>query len=239
MGKRWAADLALIVVLLLLMGYSLIGEEIHEWLGIGILLLLIFHHAINVPWYRNLKRGRYTPYRWVQTVLTVLLLFAVLGSILSGLVLSQYVLNDPLLHRLDAPARAIHLPCAYWGFLLMSLHLGLHWGAVMGMARRITGQRAPSKCRTGILRLLAAAVSCYGLYAFFHNGLLDYLLLRTHFVFFPPDQTAVRFLADYGAIMGLYLAVAHYGGILLRHWSGGNVHQHEIAQPDAGREGLS
>ena len=153
MGKRWAADLALIAVLLLLMGYSLIGEEIHEWLGIGMLLLLIFHHAINVPWYRNLKRGRYTPYRCVQTVLTVLLLLAVLGSILSGLVLSQYVLDSTLLHRLDALARAIHLPCAYWGFLLMSLYLGLHWGAIMGRARRVTGLRAPSKCRTVILRL--------------------------------------------------------------------------------------
>ena len=221
MGKRWAADLALIVVLLLLMGYSLIGEEIHEWLGIGILLLLIFHHAINVPWYRNLKWGRYTPYRWVQTVLTVLLLFAVLGSILSGLVLSQYVLDAPLLHRLDVPARALHLPCAYWGFLLMSLHLGLHWGAVMGMARRITGLRTPSKCRTVILRFLAAAISCYGLYAFFHNGLSDYLLLRTHFVFFLPDQTAARFLVDYGTIMGLFLTIAHYGGAILRRQSAG------------------
>ena len=223
MGKRWAADLALIAVLLLLMGYSLIGEVIHEWLGIAMLLLLILHHVLNLPWYRGLKRGRCAPYRCVQTVLTVLLLFAVLGSILSGLVLSQYVLDSTLLHRLDALARAIHLPCAYWGFLLMSLHLGFHWGAMMGMARRVTGLRAPSKCRTVILRLLAAAVSCYGLYAFFHNGLSDYLLLRTHFVFFPPDQTAARFLADYGAIMGLFLAVAYYGGILLRRWSGGNT----------------
>ena len=223
MGKRWAADLALIAVLLLLMGDSLIGEEIHEWLGIGMLLLLIFHHAINVPWYRNLKRGRYTPYRCVQTVLTVLLLLAVLGSILSGLVLSQYVLDSTLLHRLDALARAIHLPCAYWGFLLMSLHLGLHWGAIMGRTRRVTGLCAPSKYRTVILRFLAAAVSYYGLYAFFHNGLSDYLLLRTHFVFFSPDQTAARFLADYGAIMGLFLTIAHYGGAVLRRWSGGNT----------------
>ena len=221
MRKKWAADLALIAVLLLLMGYSLIGEVIHEWLGIGMLLLLIFHHAVNVPWCRNLKQGRYTPYRCVQTVLNILLLFAVLGSILSGLVLSQYVLDSTLLHRLDALARAIHLPCAYWGFLLMSLHLGLHWGAIMGMARRITGLRTPSKCRTVILRFLAAAVSCYGLYAFFHNGLSDYLLLRTHFVFFPPDQTAAWFLVDYGTIMGLFLTIAHYGGAVLRRRSAG------------------
>ena len=216
MGKRWITDLALIVILLLLMGYSLIGEAIHEWLGLGMLLLLIFHHAVNATWYRTLKKGRYSLCRCVQTALTVLLLFTVLGAILSGLLLSQYVLDLPALRGNGELARALHLPCACWGFLLMSLHLGLHWGAVMGMARRITGLRVPSKCRTATLRLLAAAISCYGCYAFFHNRLPDYLLLRAHFVFFPPDQTAARLLADYGAIMGLLLTIAHYGGTALR-----------------------
>ena len=108
---------------------------------------------------------------------------------------------------------------SYWGFLLMSLHLGLHWAAVMKMARRITGLRTPSKCRTAVLRLLAAVISCCGLCAFFRNSLPDYLLLRTHFVFFSPDQTAARLLADYAAIMGLFLTIAHYGGITLRRAS--------------------
>ena len=219
MSKRWMVDLALMVVLLPLMGYSLIGEEIHEWLGLGMLILLILHHAVNLPWYRNLKRGGYPPYRCVQMVLTVLLLLTVLGCMISGLVLSQYALDFLPLRGGEALARAVHLPCAYWGFLLMGLHLGLHWGAIMGMVRRIAELRGPSKCRAAILRLQAAAISCYGLYAFFRNGLPDYLLLRTHFVFFPPDQTTVRFLADYAAILGLFLAVAHYGGLWLRHCS--------------------
>ena len=223
MGKRWTADLALITVFLLLMGYSLIGEEVHEWLGVVMLFLLIFHHAANMLWYRNLKRGRYTPYRCAQTALTGLLLFAALGAILSGLALSQYVLDFLPLRGSGELARSVHLACACWAFLLMSLHLGLHWGAVMGMARRIAGLRVPSKRRTAVLRLLAAAVSCYGFYAFFHSGLPDYLLLRSHFVLFPPDLTVTRFLVDYAAIMGLFLAIAHYGGIFLRRWSAGST----------------
>lgn len=219
MGKKWITDLALAAVLLLLMGYSLIGEAAHEWLGVGMLLLVIAHHAFNLPWHRNLRRGPYSPYRRVQTALTALLLLAVLGCVGSGLILSQHVLEIPLLHRWDDVARTLHLPCAYWGFLLMSLHLGLHWGAVMGAIRRLTKLRTPSKGRTAVLRLLAAAVSGYGLFAFFQNGLPDYLLLRIHFVFFAPDQTAARFLADYGAVMSLFLAIAHYGGILLRRAS--------------------
>ena len=184
MGKRWITDLALTMILLFLIGYSLIGEEIHEWLGLGMLLLMIFHHALNVSWYQNLKKGQYSPYRCVQTALTALLLFTVLDSMFSGLMLSQYVLDFLPFYGGNELARALHLPCAYWGFLFMGLHLGLHWGAVMGMARRIMNLHTASKYRSGILRLLAAVISCYGRYAFFHNGLPDYLLLRSSFVFF-------------------------------------------------------
>ena len=114
MGKRWAADLVLIAVLLLLMGYFLIGEELHEWLGVGMFLLLIFHHAVNVPWYRNLKKGLYSLCRCAQTVLTVLLLFTALGTLLSGLVLSRYVLDFLPLHESSELAGSLHLPCACW-----------------------------------------------------------------------------------------------------------------------------
>ena len=114
MGKKWAADLVLIAVLLLLMGYSLIGEELHEWLGVGMFLLLIFHHAVNVPWYRNLKKGPYSLCRCAQTVLTVLLLFTALGTLLSSLVLSRYVLDFLPLHESSELAGSLHLPCACW-----------------------------------------------------------------------------------------------------------------------------
>ena len=121
MGKNWTTDLSLIVVLLLLMGYSLIGEEIHECLGLGMLLLLIFHHAINVSWYRNLKRGQYSTYRCIQTMLTALLFFTVLGSMLSGLALSQYVLDFLPLCGDNEPARAF---AAIMGLFLTIAHYG-------------------------------------------------------------------------------------------------------------------
>ena len=46
-GKRTArvvVDLGMTVLLLLLMAYSLIGEEAHEWLGAAMLLLFVLHH---------------------------------------------------------------------------------------------------------------------------------------------------------------------------------------------------
>lgn len=93
MLKRWITDLALAVILLLLMGYSLIGEAVHEWLGIAMMVLAVLHHVWNHAWYKSLSKGRMSVYRTVQTVLNFLLLLSVIGSLLSGLVLSQYILD--------------------------------------------------------------------------------------------------------------------------------------------------
>ena len=90
----------------------------------------------------------------------------------------------------------------------------------MGQGRRIAGLSGPPRARTAILRLLGAAIACFGLLAFFRSSFSDYLLLRTHFLFFPPDQTAAGFLADYFAIFGLFVWIGHYGGNGLQRCSG-------------------
>ena len=221
MSKKWMLDLALTAVLLLLMGYSLIGEALHEWLGVAMLALLVLHHLWNRGWYRGLGKGRRSAYRVAQTVLTGLLLVSCLGTLLSGLCLSRYVLDGIPLRGGEDLARSMHLPCAFWSLLLMGLHLGLHWGAVMGLGRRLTGRRPSSRVRATLLRCLAAAVAGYGLWAFFRRGLPDVLLLRTHFLFFPPDLTAARFLADCGAMLGLFVSLGYYGGRGLRRCSAG------------------
>ena len=214
--KRWITDLVMTATLLLLMGYSLIGEAVHEWLGATLLVLIILHHVWNRAWYKGLDKGRMSIYRAVQTILTFLLLFSVLGSLLSGLILSQYIADFLPLDWGQDWARTVHLPCAFWSFLLMGLHLGLHWSIALGTVRRISRRFGTFGVRPVILRLIGAAIACYGLVAFFRNNFLDCLLLRTHFLFFLPDQTTAGFLVDYLSILGLFTWVGHYGGNSLR-----------------------
>ena len=49
-------DLAMTVLLLLLMAYSLVGEAAHEWLGTAIFALFVLHHFLHGKWCRNLLR---------------------------------------------------------------------------------------------------------------------------------------------------------------------------------------
>lgn len=60
------------------------------------------------------------------------------------------------------------------------------------------------------------ALAAYGIYAFVKHRLVDYLFLRTMFVFFDYQQPPLQFLAEYLAMMGLWIFLAHYGSKLLK-----------------------
>lgn len=212
-----AIDCMMTLLLLLLMAYSLVGETLHEWLGAGMLLLFILHHGFNAAWYKSLMRGRYSVYRVVQTVSVVMILVTMLGSMISGIVLSRYVFDFLPISGGRSMVRLVHLPCAYWGFLLMSVHLGLHWNVMMNAIRRMTNCRQ-SKTYKIILRILALLLAAYGLLRFFHNNFPDYLLMKTQFVFFDFDRPFILFLLDYLAIMGLFVWIGYYGGKGLLIW---------------------
>ena len=203
---RIATDLLMTALLLLLMAYSLVGEAAHEWLGVGIFLLFLLHHFLNRSWFKSLFRGKYPPIRICQTVIDLLVLLCMTGSMISGILLSRYVFRLDI-HRFSAALQAVHMLSAYWGFALLSLHIGLHWGGIMGMAKSLA--KKPSKIRKQALRGAALLIAAYGAYAFVKRDFVDYLLLRYHFVFFG-DEPLPLFLFDYVAIMGLFVWAGYY-----------------------------
>lgn len=154
------------VLLFLLMAFMLTEQEIHEWLGAGSLVLFIAHHVLNRKWLGNLGNGTYTPFRIFQTILTALVFLSMLGSMVSGIMMSRYVFAFLSIRGGMAFARMLHMLCAYWGFIFLSAHLGLHWGMMMGLLRKAAGLKAANPTRTVILRVLACGIAVYGGYAF-------------------------------------------------------------------------
>ena len=202
-----AVDFLMTAALLLLMSYSLIGEVVHEWIGMGIFLLFIAHLVLNRKWIGSLGKGQWSAYRSVQTVLATLCFLAMAGLMVSGIILSNYIFAGLRIRGWSAPARQAHLLCSYWGFLLMSLHLGLHWSMVLTTVRRFFKAKR--------LRWLGWLTAAYGVYALWKRGLPEYLFLRTHFVFFDYEEPILFFFADYLAIMGLFIFCGYYGCHLL------------------------
>lgn len=213
---KTGVDIGMTAALLFLMTYEMIGQAFHEWLGIGMFLLFVIHHILNRRWFGVLLKGKYTPFRIWQTVLVVSVLLSMLGSMVSGVIISRSVLSFLPIHGASAFGRKLHMLSAYWGFVLMSLHLGLHWNMMLGAAGK--AGKGTSGVRICILRIAAALAAGYGMYAFVKRDIGNYMLLKVHFVFFDYDEPLFFFLLDYIAVMGLFIFIGHYlAGFLRQH----------------------
>ena len=215
-----AVDILMTLALLFLMGYQFWEDEAHEWAGAGMLVLFILHHVLNGNWYRSIFRGKYTPARVFQLGIDLLVLLAMLGSMVSGIVLSNHVFGFLRIRGGMGIARLVHMASAYWGFVGMALHLGLHWGMFLGMGRKALKLR-PSRTRRVLLPILGGCVAVYGLIAFLRRDFLTYMLVRTHFVFFDFSEPLPLFYLDYLAMMGTCIFLAYYAARFLRKRAGG------------------
>ncbi|MBU5626109.1 DUF4405 domain-containing protein [Oscillibacter sp. MSJ-2] len=220
---RRGVDILMTAALLGLMAYMLTGQALHEWLGAVELVLFLLHHVLNGGWLRHIHTGRYTPFRVLQTALAALLLACMLGAMASGMVMSRYVFDFLPIQGGMVLAREVHMVCGYWGFILLSAHLGLHWGMVLGLVRKRAGITGRSPVRTAILRLLAAGIAGYGIFAFCKHQMANYLFLRSTFVFFDFEQPPAAFFSEHLAMMGLWTALGHYLSRAALAWTKGSV----------------
>lgn len=196
-------------LLLALTASQLIGEVAHEWIGAGMFVLFITHHILNWKWLKNLSKGRYTAFRIFQTAIVFLLFVTMVGLMFSAIVLSRYVFDFLPIQSGRAFARTLHHLSAYWAFVLMSLHLGLHWGMIIAIVRKAVNL-SPSRIRNLILRISALLIAAYGMYAFLKHEIGSYLFMLNPYSFFDFDQPLILFFADYMAIMCLFAFIAYY-----------------------------
>ena len=136
------------------------------------------------------------------------MIVSVIASAVSGIVLSQHLYRFLQISKGASIARSVHLVCAYLNYILMSLHLGLHWNTMIAAMRK--DRKEETSAGRWIPKLLAAGVAGYGIYAFFRRQIREYLFLRTHFVFFDDSEPLIFFFIDYLAIMGLFVFIGHY-----------------------------
>lgn len=207
-------DIGMTVCLLLLMPYSLISEIAHEWIGVAMFVLFVTHHILNRKWLTSAAKGKYTVFRVVQTVLVIIMFILMIGSMVSGVLLSNHIFKIIRITGTYMTANQIHMISAYWGLVVMSLHLGIHWNIMVTMIGKLW--KKPSIIRKWAARGIAVIIAGYGVYAFRIRQIGDYLLMRMHFVFYDYEEGVVPFVADYLSVMILIAFIGYYGGLLLK-----------------------
>ncbi len=201
MPTRIIIDILLLGDLFFLMAFPYTHKGPHVVAGVLFFLLLIVHHAVNIRWAKSLSRGRWTRKRRIETFVNGALAVIVVLLFYSSLFLLAKHHRWPIpLPGTRQLAQQIHMASSYWGFLLMSLHLGLQGNWLISLYKKyISPSTKALAVGNTILWLLAAG----GVYAFISLRWIDYLFLLTHFMDWNQDMGAGLFILAHGAIMAL------------------------------------
>ncbi len=176
-------DAVLTALLLFLMAYQVTGDVIHEWLGIGMTLLLIVHHLLNRKWYGSVFKGKYNPYRIVMTSVNTLLFVSIALTAITGMAMSGHAV--PFLYGFIGmmTARSLHLAMSYWSFIFMGIHIGLH---IKTAVAKLKGKQLL------VFRISFTAVSGVGCWLLLKSGIVNYIFFKSHFAFL--DYTKAKWL---------------------------------------------
>ena len=97
MSKRYLrliVDAAMFGLMLALLSYPLTrGLLPHGVMGMAFTGLVLFHHGLNLAWYKSLFRGRWTGERVLVTITDTGLLFATIALVASSLVMAGEVFS--------------------------------------------------------------------------------------------------------------------------------------------------
>ena len=233
---RMTIDITMTILSIILMGgnYLFPADIVHEILGVGLFVLWGVHIALNRRWYGAIFRGKYNPYRVMQTVINCCILICTIFLMISGIILSNHIFTFLNIQGGLGFARIAHLLASHWYYLFMSLHIGLHVGMIKNKMRHpapinshpernnshpelVSGSHAEEmpkqvrhdKLRKILPRILLALVCAYGIYAFIARGVWKYLILRQQFFFFDLERGYILFAIDYISIIILFATLSH------------------------------
>ena len=224
---RMPIDIVMTILSIILMGgnYLFPADIVHEIFGLVLFVLWAVHITLNRRWYGAIFRGKYNPYRIMQTIINCCILLCTILLMISGIILSNHIFTFLNIQGGLGFARITHLIASHWYYLFMSLHIGMHVGMIANKIKqkRQVGKdsvdeahttRAPT--RKIILHILLALACAYGLYAFIVRGVWKYLILQQQFFFFDLERGYILFAIDYISIIILFATLSHLIATILK-----------------------
>ncbi len=161
-------DILMTILFFLLMKVSFVGIALHELIGISIFFLFIVHKMLNYKWIvgvckniTNIKVARKTKFMFV---FDCLLLVLVSFNVISGILISQTILTKIIVNDISFWSDLHHF-FAYSSLVLLSVHIGLHWQALMNMFVKLLGLNKENPIQIIVARIMVVFISILGLRA--------------------------------------------------------------------------
>lgn len=228
---RLVFDLIAAGLLLFAFSYWWLGNVAHELAGTAMFVLVIVHNVFNRRWYGTIPKARREARSLFNIAVTLALLVMMLALLVTSVLIS-HALSGVMSAFGGFTVRQIHTLAAYWVLVIVSVHLGLRWPMLMGVARKLTGITQPNAVRTLLLRTISVVVAIYGVWSSFVLAIGTKLSMQVTLDWWNFEDSVAGFFVHCLAIVGLYICVTYYAMKWLqmrKHRSGAaitqNVHQ--------------
>lgn len=213
---RNVLNIVMTVLLLLIMDYRFTGNAFHEIGGVVLSLLFVFHNVLNRRWYEVFFKGRQSLSRVLMTLVNLLLVATMITVFVTGVLISATVFAPLDIRSRSLFMHDLHQGAAFASFILIAIHLGMHWEILMAKLKKRLHIDASSLGWVLMNRILSIVIIIYGIYASFANDIGEKLLMQRVFMGWGEEPALWEFLLDYFAILGSYIVITHFLLGLLR-----------------------
>ena len=105
-------------------------------------------------------------------------------------------------------ARRIHMVASYWGFVMMSIHLGFHWHMILISIKKKFNNLS-YYIQLIFYKFLPVVICLIGLFFFIKNRIYMYMFSIESFVFFDYQMNFLNFIKEYLFISFLYIGIGY------------------------------
>ena len=194
MIRRIIVNVMLLILSILEFSRAYLTPEIHEIIGVSLLVLMAIHLFQNRKYAQTMTKGST---RKVLLITNILLLLTFTATIVTGLLSSRMI---GILNIHDITTIYLHKMLSYTALLLISVHLGLNM-------KRIICKYEDKIRNRKIYYILTAVIILLGAYSFI---VLDYMNHLTGNVGFSANDTNIRINSMEYLLVVLAIALITY-----------------------------
>ena len=181
-------DILMYLLFIILMGHHITENLIHEILGTTLFVLFIIHHVLNYKYYKTIFKGKYTSKRVLTLIIDLLLFISIIGMIISAINISSDVfsfLNIPT----KIWGRKLHMVSTSWGFVLMSVHVGMHLNILINKLNK----KMKDNTFEYVYYLILILLVIYGIYSFIKLNIISDMFLLNAFKYYDFNESPIIF----------------------------------------------
>lgn len=122
--KKMVVDILLFILMLMEYSKVYLPGEIHEIIGICLIILVILHLILNKKYFKSILKGKYPLKRSLMLIINILFIVTFSVTCITGILSSQNILT--FLNIGSLTTIYLHKIFAYVSIIVLGMHLGIN-----------------------------------------------------------------------------------------------------------------